>query len=164
MTRYHLRLTKSRALLLNFGEASLTGAALTRLLPTAAVQSITPLADGYEVAVDLERQDHAQAMNDFETAFQQLGLRIVQATITELATSWLEGGAIGAISCAAVGAATKSAEAFVALLLAGSAVGALVGGQRQTAGRRLLARRAIGGWDITSLEPPPAGGADPAYS
>jgi len=67
-------------------------------VPAVMGYSITPFADGYEAAVNLETQDHGQALDHLASTFHQLGYGAVQATIIEFATSWVEGGALGTIS------------------------------------------------------------------
>jgi len=159
MTRYELRLRSASGLRVSVASTELTQALVASVLPTGTKFSLTPLVDGYGLAVDLDRQDHAQAMTDMESAFRQLGFSVLQSAIIEFASSWLEGGAIGTVGGALLGAATKSAEGFLALVLAGLVIGAL----RQTARAQYIATPTAGGWQITRRDSSPAAGAQPAF-
>src|SRR4051794_16559566 len=115
MNRYSLRLRSASGFPRSYSSNPLTEEVLRDAVPAVMGYSITPFADGYEVAVDLDTRDHKQALNDLASTFHQLGYGAAQATIIEFATSWLEGGALGTIGGAALGTATKSIEGFVAL-------------------------------------------------
>jgi hypothetical protein len=133
------------------------------VLPPGTQYTITPFGDGYELAVDLEGRDHTQAMADLAEGFRQFGFAVAQATIIEFASSWFEGGALGTLGGSVVGAATKSAEGFLVLALAGMLVGALAGGGKQIEKARYVATPTAAGWQIVLQESPPAASTEPAF-
>jgi hypothetical protein len=159
MTRYQLRLRYAPGRNLRFSAPQLTPEVLASALPAGTQYTLTPLADGYELAIDLDRHDHGQAMVDLDSALRQIGFSVLQASITEFATSWIEGSLIGTAGGAVLGAATKSLEGFLALALSGFVLGAL----RQTEKAKYLAMPTAHGWQITKRESPPAASTEPAY-
>lgn len=163
MTRYQLRLHYASGPLTRFASTPLTEEVLASFLPVGTQYSLNPLVDGYELALDLEGRDHAQTMVDIASALRQLGFRVAQATIIEFASTWLEGGALGSLGGAAIGAATKSAEGFLVLAFAGLILGAIAGGARQFEKTRYFATPTAGGWEIVRQESPPATGTEPAF-
>jgi len=163
VTRYQLRLRYTSGPLARFTSTPLTEDALASFLPAGTQYSLTPLVDGYDLAVDLEGRDRAQTMADIGSAFRQLGFQVAQATIIEFASTWLEGGALGILGGAAIGAAAKSAEAFLVLAFVGLILGAIAGGTRQFEKARYLARPTADGWEIVRQESPPATGTEPAF-
>jgi hypothetical protein len=166
MSLYETHVTKAFRLPPTYDMPPLTTDAITSALQGATVSSITPSADGYDVAVHLERGDHGTAMDELTAAFQHLGFATVQAAITEFVGSWLEGAAVGAAGGAALGAATKSAEGFLLLFLGGLAVGALTGSAHQTIKARYSAHRlhpGPGGWQITRQDKPAGEASQPAF-
>lgn len=162
VTRYQLRLRSAFGHRVGLAATPLSEEVLASVLP-ATQYSLTPLVDGYELAVDLEGRDHAQTIADLASAFRQLGFGVAQATIVEFASSWLEGGALGALGGSVLGAATKSAEGFVGLALFGMVVGALAGGTKQIEKARYFAAPTSAGWQIVRQEAPPATRTEPAF-
>jgi hypothetical protein len=156
MTLYEVRVRKGFALPPSYSLPSLTAEAIASALLGATVQSITPTVDGYDVAIQMERGDHGNAMDELSAAFHQLGFAALQAAITEFVASWLEGAAVGAAGGGALGAATKSAEGFLLLFLGGLLVGGLAGSAHKTIKARYSAHPihpAPGGWQITRQDP-----------
>jgi hypothetical protein len=162
MTRYSLRLRSVSRFPRSYNSTLLTEEVLREAVPAVTGILITPFADGYDVAVDLERRDHVHALNDLASTFHQLGYSAVQATMIEFATSWLEGGTLGTIGGAALGTATKSVEGFLTLTLIGFLTGMVAGGTNQYEKARYQATPTTNGWHITSIEPPAAPGVQPA--
>jgi hypothetical protein len=162
MTRYSLHLRSVPRFPRSYSSTVLTEEVLREAVPAVTGCSITPFADGYEVAVDLETQDHVQALNDLAWTFQQLGYSAVQATMIEFATSWLEGGTLGTIGGAALSTATKSVEGFLAFTLIGFLTGVIAGETNQYEKARYRATPTTNGWRMTSIEPPTAPGVQPA--
>jgi len=158
MNRYAIRLCNTFGFP-RYGSTSLTEDLLRAVVP-AMGYSITPFADGYEVALDLETRDHGQALDDLTSTFHQLGYGAVQATVIEFATSWVEGGALGTIGGAALGVATKSIEGFLALALIGFVTGAIAGGTNRYEKARYVATLGADGWHLTEIEPPSAPGTE----
>lgn len=163
MTRYQLRLRYAPGPLTRFATTPLTEESLASFVAAGTQYSLTPLVDGYELALDLERRDHAQTMTDIASALRQLGFQVAQVTIIEFASTWLEGGALGSLGGAAIGAATKSAEGFLVLAFAGLILGAIAGGARQFEKARYFATPTASGWEIVRQESPPATGIEPAF-
>jgi hypothetical protein len=163
VTRYQLRLHYASSPRTRFTSTQLTNEVLASLLPVGTQYSLNPLVDGYELALDLEGRDHAQMMADLTSALRQLGFRVAQATIIEFASTWLEGGALGSLGGAAIGAATKSAEGFLVLAFAGLILGAIAGGARQFEKTRYVATPTAGSWEIVRQESPPVSGTQPAF-
>ncbi len=163
MTRYQLRLRYAAGHLVRFSSTPLTEEVLASVLPASTQYSLTPLVDGYELAVDVEGRDHAQAIADLTSTFRQLGFGVAQATIVEFASSWLEGGALGTLGGSVLGAAAKSAEGFVVLALAGMILGALAGGTKQIEKARYVATPTATGWQIVRQASPPTVSTEPAF-
>jgi hypothetical protein len=163
VTRYQLRLRYLAGPLARFASTPLSEEALASFVPAGTQYSLTPLVDGYDLALDLEGHDHAQAMADLDSALRQLGFQVGQATIIEFASNWLEGGALGTIGGAAIGAATKSTEGFLLLAIVGLILGAITGGERQFEKSRYLATPTADGWDVILQNPPPSTGSEPAF-
>jgi hypothetical protein len=159
MNRYFIRLRNTFGFP-RYSSTPLTEEVLRTAVPAVMGYSITPFADGYQVAVDLETRDHGQALDDLTSTFHQLGYGAVQATIIEFATSWVEGGALGTIGGAALGTATKSIEGFLALALIGFVTGAIAGGTNRYEKARYMATLGADGWYLTQIEPPSAPGAE----
>jgi hypothetical protein len=164
MTRYQLRLRYASGPLARFNSTPLTEEVLASFLPVGTQYFLTPLVDGYELALDLGGRDHAQTMADLASALTELGFGVAQATIIEFASSWLEGSAIGTLGGAALGAATKSAEGFLLLTFAGLILGAIAGGVRGFENARYFATPTASGWEIVRQDDsPPAAGTEPAF-
>lgn len=162
MNRYSLHLRSASGFPRSFSSTPLTDEVLRDAVPAVMGYSITPFADGYEVAIDLDTRDHRQALIELASTFHQLGYGAAQATIIEFATSWLEGGAVGTIGGAALGTATKSIEGFLALAVVGFLTGAIAGGTNEYEKARFQATPTANGWHIIRIEPPAALVAQPA--
>lgn len=70
MTRYSLHLRSVPRFPMSYSSTVLTEEVLRDAAPAVTGCSITPFADGYDVAVDLERQDHVQALNDLTSTLR----------------------------------------------------------------------------------------------
>jgi hypothetical protein len=77
-------------------------------LPGSSVRSIAAFEDGFTFAIEMDRGDHAEAMTELTSSFDNLGFTVLDAAITEFIDSVLRGAALGAASGAAIEAATKS--------------------------------------------------------
>jgi hypothetical protein len=138
-----------------FGLTTLSADAIEQLLPGATVRSLNPVVGGYEVALDLQRDDHARAMEDIESVLGQLGFAATQAAITEFVSSWLKGAAIAGAGGAAIGAASNHAETCAFLFLSGLVLGAVVGSTRLAVRARYAATRLYpANWHIVKLDQP----------
>jgi hypothetical protein len=137
---------------------------IVQSLAGAAVHELIAYTNGgYDVHVQLDRANHADALTELETALLQLGFNIVQAEITELVTAALEGAFLGGAGGGALGSATKDPFAAFAGLVIGAIAGALVGRGMQTIKARYRADRlAPGVWQLTQLPlPQPDSGQQP---
>lgn len=158
MALYDVRVTRAYRGFPTSGTPELSAQSIASLVPGSTVQSITALADGYALAIELRRSDHQAAIAEIMAATGQLGFVVLDAAITEFADSLLEGAAFGAAGGAAMGAATKSAVGFLLFFVGGFAVGSLVGSTQKRVKARYIATRPYPGvdWQFTALdlEPP----------
>jgi len=122
---------------------------------------------GYEVTIELDRATHHHSLAEIEATLLHLGFNVVQAEITELATSAIEGAFLGGASGGAAGAATRNPWAAFAGLVIGAVVGHELGKGLQTIKTLYRADRLYhhpGGWHLTQLPlPQPAASQQPIW-
>ncbi len=162
MALYELRLTPAFNHLVFRPTPALTAQLVLSALPGARVQALAPLADGYQLAVEITRGDHSQTMDELTAAMHTLGFDVAEAAVTEFVDALAEGSAVGAAGGAALGGATRTGAGFVLLLLAGLLVGALAGSTRKAVHARYSVRRLnTGAWQFIRLDPPPTAHTQP---
>ena len=152
------------------GSNALTAESLAQaLVPVIVHEVFARPQGGYNVALGMRRQDHAEALADLENALGSLGYSMTQAIITEWATSMVESAIVGiGAGGLAGGAATKSP--IGALITA--AIGGLVGLGVGSGLRRVVAiyqadrlRQYPYGWQLTALPlPTPDAALGPTFA
>lgn len=136
--------------------ATLTSEAVVQSLAGVVVRSIVPANyGGYAVDLQLDRDNHHDAVADIHAAMDQLGLNVAQVVITEWATSIVEGALLGTGGGAAAGSATKDPVVFLIVTALGALIGAAVGSGLNSAKAMYRADRIYPsryGWQFTQLQ------------
>lgn len=136
----------------------ITSASLAQTLAGVVVrQVIASPQGGYDIAMDIERPTHGEALADIEAALGSFGYATTQAVITEWATSVVETGLLGTVGGGALGSATKDPLAALAGALIGFVVGAAVGSTMRRITAIYQADRLNhfgGGWNLSPMPIP----------
>jgi hypothetical protein len=114
---------------------------LAGLVAGLIVQAVVPDSEspfnlGYQVAVELERPSHDDAVCEIDNAIRQLGLDVLQMFVEEVVSEVLAGASVGTALGGAVGAISENIWGMVA----GAAAGALLGAALGDAQRSVKAR------------------------
>lgn len=152
------------------GHNAFTAESLAQALAPVIIQELVAAPQGgYDIMVDMRRQDHAEAIADIENALSSFGYSMTQAVVTEWATSTLESAIVGIGAGGLVGGSATRNQIGA---LISAAIGCLVGLGVGSSMRRVVAmyqadrlRHYPYGWQLTALPlPGPDAAPGPAFA
>jgi hypothetical protein len=137
---------------------ALTEEAVVQALGGVIIHELNVVAPGQlEMALELGRPTHEEALNDILLAAQQLGYAWVNATVSEWADAMVERAVLGGVSGLAIGAPSQNADVALVAAIVGSLVGAWFGSRvRRLEVTYQVAWNPVSGWILTAIPQPQA--------